>query len=262
MNSDIASDSKSTQDAAEATEQGLGLPDATWDEARLLDYMRQHDRAIGGLERKTLQHEYCFGAAAQMKYEQLGGKWTRWAKDQGYPLETFRRRRLLFVRAGSLEALDKYPGKMEAYYSLGIYRKPSREELDALDVGSPADPGVSGPAEGVVEPAHAAAGAVPPAPTTIAAAAGPADDGKSEEEPRDHCPRETFLRGLEDRYADAAEALPIALPLVSWKLLDHLAAQEETGHGEVIARAVREYWLRNGDTPRIAPQLPATEVAG
>lgn len=133
MNSDIASDSKSTQDAAEATTPGLGLPDATWDEARLLDYMRQHDRAIGGLERKTLQHEYCFGAAAQMKYEQLGGKWTRWAKDQGYPLETFRRRRLLFVRAGSLEALDKYPGKMEAYYALGIYRKPSREELDAQD---------------------------------------------------------------------------------------------------------------------------------
>ena len=75
----------------------------------------------------------------------------------------------------------------------------------------------------------------------------------------DDRPRETFLRGLEDRYADAAEALPVRLPLTCWKLLDHLAAQEEAGHDLVIARAVREYWLRNGDTARISP-APAPET--
>jgi len=110
------------------------LPDATWDEGRLLAYMREHDRAVESLERKSLRHEYFFGAAAQLKYEQLGGKWTQWAKDQGYPKETFRRRRLLFVRAGGIETLDKFPGKMEAYYDLGIYRKPTQRKLDALDV--------------------------------------------------------------------------------------------------------------------------------
>lgn len=261
MGSDIASDSNIIQDTAKPTTPGLDLPDASWDEGRLLDYMRRHDRAVVGLERTSLQHEYCFGAAAQLKYEQLGGKWTQWAKDQGYPKETFRRRRLLFVRAGGIQALDKYDGKMEAYYELGIYPRPKFEDLAALDAGSPAVPGVSGPVRRDAEPTHAT-GAEPPAPTTVATPAGPADDGKSEGEHGDDRPRETFLRGLEDRYADAAEALPVALPLVSWKLLDHLAAQEETGHGEVIARAVREYWLRNGDTARIAPLLPAKEVVG
>lgn len=119
--------------ATKSSSKGFALPDRSWDEGRLLDYMRQHDKAIAGLERSTLQHEYCFGAAAQLKYEQLGGKWTQWAKDQGYPKETFRRRRLLFVRAGGIEALDNYPGKMEAYYDLGIYRKPTQKKLDALD---------------------------------------------------------------------------------------------------------------------------------
>jgi hypothetical protein len=133
MGSDIASDSSITQDATNTITPGLDLPDASWDEGRLLDYMRRHDRAVVGLERTSLQHEYCFGAAAQLKYEQLGGKWTQWAKDQGYPKETFRRRRLLFVRAGSPQALDKFPGKMEAYYDLGIYRKPTQKKMDALD---------------------------------------------------------------------------------------------------------------------------------
>lgn len=129
MDSSIASNSKIT--STSATE--FALPDASWDEGRLLDYMRDHDKAIGGLERKTLQHEFCFGAAAQLKYEELDGKWTAWAKVQGYPQETFRRRRLLFVRAGGIKALDKYDGKMAAYYDLGIYRKPSRKKLEALD---------------------------------------------------------------------------------------------------------------------------------
>lgn len=253
-------DSKINRDDAGATTPGLDMPHASWDEGRLLDYMRQHDRAIGGLERTSLRHEYCFGAAAQLKYDQLDGKWTQWAKDQGYPKEAFRRRRLLFVRAGDIEALDKYDGKMEAYYDLGIYPRPKFEDLAAQDAGSPATPGDSGPAEGVVKPTHSAAGAEPPAPRTIAAAS-PADGG-DKGEPVDDRPRETFLRGLEDLYADAAEALPVALPLVSWKLLDHLAAQEEAGHGEVIARAVRDYWLRNGDTARIDTQPSATGVAG
>lgn len=119
--------------ATKSSSTEFALPDRSWDESRLLDYMRQHDKAIAGLERSTLQHEYCFGAAAQLKYEQLGGKWTQWAKDQGYPKETFRRRRLLFVRAGGIDALDKFPGKMEAYYHLGIYRKPTQKKLNALD---------------------------------------------------------------------------------------------------------------------------------
>lgn len=119
--------------ATKSSSTEFALPDRSWDEGRLLDYMRQHDKAIAGLERSTLQHEYCFGAAAQLKYEQLGGRWTQWAKDQGYPKETFRRRRLLFVRAGSMEAISKHPGKMEAYYELGIYRRPTQDDLDALD---------------------------------------------------------------------------------------------------------------------------------
>lgn len=129
----MASESSIIQDAAKTITPDLGLPDASWDEGRLLDYMRQHDRAILGLERTSLHHEYCFGAAVQLKYEQLSGRWTQWAKDQGYPLETFRRRRLLFVRAGNPQALDKYDGKMEAYYDLGIYRKPTQKKLDSLD---------------------------------------------------------------------------------------------------------------------------------
>ncbi|WP_165252061.1 hypothetical protein [Paludisphaera soli] len=252
---------------AEPTAPRTELPDATWDEGRLLAYMREHDRAVEGLERKSLRHEYYFGAAAQLKYDQLGGKWTRWAKDQGYPKETFRRRRLLFFRAGSVEALDKYVGKMEAYYDLGIYPRPKFEDLLALDaamdaaptVAPTAAPVVSAPEDGVVEPPLAAE-MTPPAPSMVVAAIRPSSGGSSRE-PVQERPTAAVLRGLEDRYADAVEALPVRLPQTCWKLLDFLAAQEEAGHDQVIARAVREYWLRNGDPARLVPAPSAGEVS-
>lgn len=203
------------------------LPDATWDEGRLLDYMREHDRAVEGLERKSLRHEYYFGAAAQLKYEQLDGKWTQWAKDQGYPKETFRRRRLLFFRAGSVEALDKYEGKMQAYYDLGIYPRPKFEDLLALDAAPTVAPVASVPEEGVVDP-PVAVETTPPAPSMVVAAIRPSSGG-SGREPVQERPTEAVLRGLEDEYADAVEALPVRLPQTCWKLLDLLAAQRRRG---------------------------------
>jgi len=227
---------------------------------RLLAYMREHDRAVEGLERKSLRHEYYFGAAAQLKYEQLDGKWTQWAKDQGYPKETFRRRRLLFFRAGSVEALDKYVGKMEAYYDLGIYPRPKFVDLLALDAAPTVAPVVSEPVEGAVEPTPAIAGISPPAPSMVVAAIRPSSGG-SGREPVKERPTEAVLRGLEDQYADAVEALPVRLPQTCWKLLDLLAAQEEAEHDQVIARAVREYWLRNGDPARLVPVPTTGEVS-
>jgi len=238
--------------AAESNVTESALPESSWDEGRLLAYMREHDRAIGGLERKTLQHEFCFGAAAQLKYEQLGGKWTGWAKDQGYPLETFRRRRLLYVRAGSLQALDNYTSKMEAYYELGIYRKPTRNDEDALDADWEAKAGGNATAYAGSIPADPPKGVKgsPGAPAEATSRSSLSSRADARNKPDDERPQEIVLRTLETLHADEAEELQVTMPLATVKLLDYLAAQEEAGHGQVIARAVRDYWLRNGDPGR------------
>lgn len=247
----------------------FALPDSTWDEGRLIDYMRHHEKALGGLDRKTLKHEFCIGAAAQLKYIQLDGKWTAWAKDQGYPLETFRRRRLLYVRAGSLQALDKYTSKMEAYYELSIYRRPNPSDLDALDAeyesrngGRVASdignmPPVS-PKDGTTSPAEPEDGDSSPAePERQEARTSVAPGGEGDRQARNNegRPREVVLRELEDRYADQNELLRVDLPTTTRMVLDFLCSQEEADLAAVLARAVREYWLRHGDPTRMAPAL-------
>ena len=144
MNSDIASDRIIATDILEASVLDLNLPDSSWDDARLLDYMRQHDGAIRGLERTTLEHEFFYGAACQVKYQQLNGKWTKWADERNVPRETFRRRRLVFLGAkADVRNLDKYPSKMECYWDLKIYPRPVKPQDDTQEPERKAKPALN-----------------------------------------------------------------------------------------------------------------------
>jgi hypothetical protein len=119
------------------------LPDSGWDETQLLAYMARLDQAIGGLERKTLEDEFYYGAACDQMYERLGGRWTKWADENNVPRETFRRRRLVFLKTGKdVSKLGKYTSKMDCYWDLGIYRRsPATPDSKEKSVRMP-EPGV------------------------------------------------------------------------------------------------------------------------
>ena len=59
--------------------------------------------------------------------------------------------------------------------------------------------------------------------------------------------REKVVSDLDNLYGQSSEPFSLDLPLTVFNLVGMLASQEEANESEVIARAVREYWLRHGD---------------